>query len=81
MKDKSGNQWISKPMNQLEIQSPVNHEADNETSLKEKFAKGNGIPISIRYKKLGNEEIQKNYATDYIFLLTSACIEKLSLKL
>lgn len=36
---------------------PVNHKVDNEVSSRDRFAKGNGIPISIRYKKLGNEEI------------------------
>ncbi|KAJ1431075.1 Zinc finger, C5HC2-type [Sesbania bispinosa] len=36
---------------------PVNHKVDGEISSKDRFARGNGIPISIRYKKLGNEEI------------------------
>ncbi|KAK7309649.1 hypothetical protein RJT34_06548 [Clitoria ternatea] len=38
---------------------PVNHKVDVEVSFKDRFARGNGngIPISIRYKKSGNEEI------------------------
>lgn len=36
---------------------PVNHKGHAEISSRDRFATGNGIPISIRCKKLGNEEI------------------------
>ncbi|CAJ1931074.1 unnamed protein product [Sphenostylis stenocarpa] len=36
---------------------PLNHKGRVEVSSRDRFARGNGIPISIRYKKLGNEEI------------------------
>lgn len=36
---------------------PVNHKGDYEISSKDRFAKGNGIPISIRCKKSANEEL------------------------
>jgi len=38
-------------------QPVVNHKGRVEVSSRDRFARGNGIPISIRYKKLGNEEI------------------------
>jgi len=36
---------------------PVSHKSRVEVSSRDRFARGNGIPISIRYKKFGNEEI------------------------
>ncbi|XP_027360817.1 lysine-specific demethylase JMJ706-like isoform X2 [Abrus precatorius] len=36
---------------------PVSHKIDGEISSRDRFARGNGIPVSIRYRKLGNEEI------------------------
>ncbi|XP_019423569.1 PREDICTED: lysine-specific demethylase JMJ706-like isoform X2 [Lupinus angustifolius] len=38
---------------------PVNHKVVGEISSGDKFARGNGIPISIRNKKSGNEEINR----------------------
>ncbi|KHN38951.1 Lysine-specific demethylase REF6 [Glycine soja] len=35
----------------------VNHKGHADISSRDRFARSNGIPISIRYKKLGNEEI------------------------
>lgn len=40
------------------IQS-TSHKVDSESSTRDRYLKGNGIPISIRYKKLGNEELSK----------------------
>ncbi|KAI9111927.1 hypothetical protein K1719_017617 [Acacia pycnantha] len=37
---------------------PANHKIDGESCTRERYAKvNNGIPISIRYKKLGNEDL------------------------
>ncbi|XP_028805975.1 lysine-specific demethylase JMJ706 [Neltuma alba] len=36
---------------------PMKRKFEGERLLKDKFAGGNGIPISIRYKKLGNEGV------------------------
>lgn len=36
---------------------PVNHKGHAEISSRDRSARGNDIPISIRYKKLGSEEI------------------------
>ncbi|CAL0331595.1 unnamed protein product [Lupinus luteus] len=38
---------------------PVNRKVGGEISSMDKFASGNGIPISTRSKKLGNEEISR----------------------
>lgn len=42
--------------------SPVNHKVDKEISSKDRYARGNGIPISVRYKKLGHEEISMQHS-------------------
>ncbi|KAK7252509.1 hypothetical protein RIF29_36496 [Crotalaria pallida] len=38
---------------------PVNPKVDGEISSGGRFAKGNSIPISMKHKKLGNEEISR----------------------
>ncbi|KAI4314516.1 hypothetical protein L6164_027418 [Bauhinia variegata] len=38
---------------------PTNHKVDGESCLKDRFSKGNTIPISIRYKKLGSERVSR----------------------
>ncbi|XP_061343061.1 lysine-specific demethylase JMJ13 isoform X2 [Gastrolobium bilobum] len=37
----------------------VNRKIGGEISSRDRFARGNGIPISVRYKKLGNEEMSR----------------------
>ncbi|KAI4328034.1 hypothetical protein L6164_020430 [Bauhinia variegata] len=39
---------------------PTNHKVDGESSFKDRFSRGNSIPIFIRYKKLGNEEVSRH---------------------
>lgn len=43
--------------------NPVNDKVD--ISLKNRFARGNGTPISARYKKSGNEEISMHMQQDH----------------
>lgn len=38
---------------------PIKRKFDGESCLKDKFPRGNSIPISIRYKKYGNEEVSR----------------------
>ena len=38
---------------------PVNHKVDGEIPSRYRIDRGNSIPISIRYKKFGNEEISR----------------------
>jgi len=45
--------------------NPVNHKVDIEISLKNRFARGNGTPISARYKKSGNEEVSMHMQQDH----------------
>ena len=43
--------------------NPVNDKVD--ISLKNRFARGNGTPISARYKKLGNDEVSMHMQQDH----------------
>ena len=38
---------------------PMNHKVDGESSFKDRSPQRNSIPISVRYKKLGNDEASR----------------------
>ncbi|KAK2427681.1 lysine-specific demethylase [Trifolium repens] len=46
-------------------QNPVSHKVDIEISSKDRFARGNGAPISVRYKKSSNEDASIHMQQDH----------------
>lgn len=62
---KSGQQMGYRTSESSYKYNPVNHKVDMQISSKDRLVRGNGTPISVTYRKSGNEEISMHMQRDH----------------